>query len=526
MNIADLMKAATMGNVKRLRPMIVWSIIEYAFRGAPYGVLLIAIFEMFEPLRHPGTPLDISAMMMVTVALTGSLVLLFLVSRKSYFASYYESYDICAEGRLTIGDHLKKLSMGFYNGRDPGDIASYLITDYNNIEFLLSHLLPQMFGAVAMPLVLLVVLAFMDWRMALLSSLVIPVALPAVWLTKKLITHFGKKHRRIKIRAISRMIEYIHGIRLIKAFNLRGTRFDRLEKAFRELKTMSIKLEAGVGPSVLIGGFVLHSGLAIIILTGLTFTLAGNLALPVYIMFLVLGTRVYEPLIQVLMFIGELNYYEIGVKRIEQLRQTPVLTGTNHAVRSERYDIEFRDVSFRYHETDVLKKVNVTIPEQSLTAFVGPSGSGKTTMTRLIARFWDVDNGSVLIGGHDVTSYDPDDVLAAIAMVFQNVYLFNDTIYNNIRVGNKTATAEDVFEASRKARCHEFISALPNAYETIVGEGGSTLSGGEKQRISIARAILKDAPVVLLDEATASLDPENELYIQPVSYTHLRAHET
>ncbi len=514
MNIFSIMNAATMGDIKRLRPMIIWTIVEYAFRGAPYGILLLAIQKMFEPLMNPGTALDTGALYMLTGGLFVSLILLFIISRKTYFETYYESYDICAEGRLAIGDHLKKLSMGFFSGNDPGNIGSYLITDYANVEFLLSHLMPQMFGAAAMPTVLLVCLAFIDWRLAIASALVIPLSIPFVFITKKVITYFGKRHVAVKMQAAARMLEYVQGIRLIKAFRLRSTRFERLEKTFRELKSLSIKLEAGTGPTVLFSSFVLHAGLTVIILLGATLLMAGSLSLPVYIMFLVLGSRVYEPLIQVLMFIAMMNYHELGVKRIEKLRKTPALQGGGATVSPGRYDIEFDDVTFRYHEIDVLKNVSLHIPERSLTAFVGPSGSGKTTMTRLIARFWDVDNGAVRLGGKDIRSFDPDDVLASISMVFQDVYLFNDTIFNNIRVGNRNASYEDVISAAEKARCSEFIDELPERYDTMVGESGSTLSGGEKQRISIARAILKDAPIVLLDEATASLDPENEQYIQ------------
>jgi ATP-binding cassette subfamily B protein len=214
------------------------------------------------------------------------------------------------------------------------------------------------------------------------------------------------------------------------------------------------------------------------------------------------------------MFAAELSYYALSVQRIEDLRKTPILSGIDAHLEPKGFNIEFKNISFRYHSTDVLKDITVSIPEHSFTALVGPSGSGKTTFTRLIARFWDVDQGTIYIGGKDIKSYDPDKVLALIAIVFQDVYLFNDSIINNIRVGKKDATMEEIIETAKKARCHEFINALPDKYDTIVGEGGSTLSGGEKQRISIARAMLKDAPIVLLDEATAFLDPENELFIQ------------
>jgi ATP-binding cassette subfamily B protein len=382
------------------------------------------------------------------------------------------------------------------------------------VEFLLSHLVPQIAGAAAMPVLLLTVLAVQNWRLALISALVIPLAVPFSFLSRWIITYFGRKQQKARIAATSRMLEYLQGMRLIKAFNLTGTKFERLEKTFRSLKSYSIKLESGAGPTILLSGFVLHAGLTLIILFGLTFLFAGTITIPVYIMFLILGTRVYEPLMHALVFVGELNYYQISVQRLENLRQTSALTGTNPDLRPQCFDISFDNVRFRYHDTEVLKGINLTIPERSLVALVGPSGSGKTTVTRLIARFWDVSGGTVRLGGHDIRDLNPDIVLANLSMVFQDVYLFNDTIINNIRIGNQEASREAVVEAARKARCHQFIDRLPNGYETMVGEGGSTLSGGEKQRISIARAILKDTPIVLLDEATASLDPENELYIQ------------
>jgi ATP-binding cassette subfamily B protein len=488
--------------------------LEYALRGSPYGILLLAVWELFKPLQNPGTPVNINALLIIAAALFVNLILLYIVSKVAYYKMYYDTYELGAEGRLAIGDHLRRLSMGFYNVHDPGAIGSYLINDYANVEFLLSHIIPQAIGAVAMPLLLLIILSFQNWQMALVSAAVIPLSIPAALLSRIILKHFGKKHQKARVDSASRMLEYLQGIRLIKAFKLTGTRFVRLKKTFSRLKSLSIKLEAGSGPTIILAGFILHGGLTLIILFGLTFLFAGAVTLPVYIMFLILGMRVYEPLIQVLMFLAEMNYYEISVNRIEDLRKTPILTGTNPGIKPKHFNMEFENVTFRYHNTDVIKNINISLPEHSLTAFVGPSGSGKTTMTRLIARFWDVSEGVIKLDGKDLRVYDPDDLLAFISMVFQDVYLFNDTVVNNIRVGKKDATMEQIIEAAKKARCHEFIEKFPDGYETVIGEGGSTLSGGEKQRISIARAILKNTPIVLLDEATASLDPENELYIQ------------
>lgn len=514
MNYLAVMNSATMGRPARLRPLITWTVLEYFLRGAPYGILLLVVWELFKPLQYPGTPLDVQRTLGWCGALLVSLVLLFIVSRKAYFAAYKDSYEICADGRLEIAEHLRKLSMGFYNARDPGDIGAYIVSDYANIENLLSHQFPQMCGALAAPAALLLCLAFISWKLTLAAALVIPMAWPAAWLSFKLIRHFGIRHQQYKVESASRMIEYIQGIRLIKAFNLGGGKFDRLEKAFRRLKIQSIKLEAGSGPTVLFASLVLNGGFTLIILLGFSLLAAGEIALPVYIMFLILGARIYEPLLHALVFMAELNYFKLGVDRVEALRRTRPLPEGDERVKIKGHDIQLRQVSFSYQDAEVLQAVDLCIPEKAMTALVGPSGAGKTTLTRLIARFWDVDAGEIRIGGKNIKAYTTDHVLANISMVFQDVYLFNDTIYNNIRIGRPDASREEIIAAARKARCHDFIDALPDGYETMVGESGSTLSGGEKQRLSIARALLKDAPIVLLDEATAALDPENERHIQ------------
>lgn len=513
MKLRDILNSATMGEPARLRPMIIWTMVEYFFRGAPYGFTIMAIWLFFEPLQNPGAPLNINGIILICVGLAISLGIMFFANYKSFFAAYEDGYAICADGRVNIAGHLRKLPMGFYNSRDPGDIGAYVVTDYANIETLVTHLIPHFFGAITMPLVALVSLSFFHWQLALMAALVIPLSLPLAKISTYLVQYMGKIHQKSKVEAASRMIEYVQGIKLIKAFNLGGTRFERLEKVFRKLKKDSIHLEAGVGPTMILASLVLNSGLVIITLAGLTFLFAGSLSLPFYLMFLVIGTRIYEPLLHALMFLAELNYMQLGVERIEDLRNTPLLTN-GPETSMESHDIEFKNVHFSYHNTKVLEDFSIKIPNASLTALVGPSGSGKTTLTRLIARFWDVNLGEILIGGKNIREYDTDFLLSSISIVFQDVYLFHDTIYNNIRIGREDATEEEIYAASRAARCHDFIDALPEKYHTMVGEGGSTLSGGEKQRISIARAILKNAPIVLLDEATASLDPENELHIQ------------
>ena len=513
-NLSKILNSATMGQPRRLRPLIWWTVAEYFFRGAPYGAMLLVVWEIFKPLQHPGTSINLMNIAWAWAVLLISLICLWFIGKKAYLVAYRDGYEICCDGRLVVIDHLRRLPMGFFNSRDPGDIGAYIVSDYNNVEMLTTHLIGQFFGGLAMPIVALVSLSFCNWQLAMAAASVIPLAYPMMLLTNRFVAILGKKHQKIKRNASSRMIEYIQGIRLIRAFNLNGNKFERLEHAFRELKRESIYLEAAPAPTITLASTLLNGGLLLIMLLGFSMLLDAQVSIPVYIMFLLAGSAIYAPLINAMTFIALINYMKLSAERIDTLCNTPVLPeGTIEEVTGS--EIEFRNVDFSYDEDiPVLRDVSLVIPEKRLTALVGPSGSGKTTLTRLIARFWDVNKGEILLGGRNVRDYTLHTLMQQISIVFQDVYLFNDTIYNNIRVGRETATQEEIEAAARKAQCHEFITAMPDGYDTLVGEGGSTLSGGEKQRISIARAILKDAPIVLLDEATASLDPENEVHIQ------------
>lgn len=503
-----------MGKPRRLYPLIGWTMLEYFLRGVPYGFLILTVWYIFEPLQQPGTALNVTAIIWLCAGLALAILLLFFVNKKSYWMAYRDGYVLCAEGRKNIAEHLRRLPIGFYNSRDPGDIGAYIVSDYANIETLVTHLVPQLFGALTMPLVALAGLAFCNWQLALAATLVIPLSIPFVILATVIIRNTGKRQQKTKVAAASRMIEYIQGIKLIKAFNLEGTKFERLEKSFHDLMRESIRLEAASGPTLILASIVLHAGLILIILLGMTLFFNGTLSLPFYVMFLIIGTRIYEPLLQAMMFLGEMTYMELGIERVENLRKTPLLKEGSKDEIFDDFSIEFKDVFFRYNDVQVINGLNLHIPANRLTAPVGPSGSGKTTLTRLIARFWDVERGDILIGGKSIKDYTTDNLLSNISMVFQDVYLFNDTIRNNIRLGREDATQDEIEAAARAAQCHDFIATLPDGYDTMVGEAGNTLSGGEKQRISIARAILKNAPVILLDEATAALDPENESFIQ------------
>ena len=509
-----LLNVLTNNNPGILKKPVLLEILKSMFQGQPYFVILLVMWELLKPLETPGTGIDFSRLIILTVWLAASLVLLFIIGRSLYNIENRVAFGAVTEGRLSLGEHLRKLSMGFFKGRDPGDITALMLQDYTNIEMMVSRLLMDAVGALALPLVFSCFLLFFDWQMALILLTPVPVAILTAVIARIIILSLGNKHIKAKNTASSRMLEYLDGIKNIKAFNLHGKKFVRLEKAFQDLKKKSIKLEAAAGPSVLMGVWFLNAGIALIMLTGIYFVIAGTLSIPYLLFFLIIGTRMYDPLSRALISFIELSYFAISANRIKKVFDIKPLPEPDVSEKLSSHNVEFKNVWFRYHETDVLKNVSFSLPENSMTALVGPSGSGKSTITRLIARFWDVSRGKIMVGGQSVKDVKTEDLLSHISMVFQDVYLFSDTILNNIKVGKADASMEEVFAAAKKARCHEFIEKLPAGYETMVGEGGATLSGGEKQRVSIARAILKDAPIILLDEATASLDPENELYIQ------------
>ena len=508
------LNSITRNKIHLLKKPMIFEVIQSILQGQPSFIVLMVTLELLAPLIDPTISVNHGRLIQYTLWLLGAVVVLFLVGAMVYRNEHSAAYTITSEGRLGLGEHLRKLSMGFFKGRDPGDITALMMKDYTNVEILISHLLMGAIGAMVLPLVFMAFLLPFDWRMTLITLLPVPLAAIAAYLARLSVIHLGKIHIAAQNNASSRMLEYVDGMKNIKAYNLQGKKFERLHRSFKDLFIKSIKLEIVPGPLVMVGVWILNAGVALIMLAGTYFVIRGTLTIPYFLFFLIVGVRMYDPLSKLLANIAEINYFAISAKRLNNIFNTQPLPAPSSPKKTEKYNIEFDHVWFKYHQVDVLKDVSFHLPENTMTALVGPSGSGKSTMTRLIARFWDVNQGSIKIGDVPVTEMDSEYLLSKISIVFQDVYLFNQSILENIRVGKADATMEEVMAASKKARCHDFINALPQGYETIVGEGGSTLSGGDKQRISIARAILKDAPIVLLDEATASLDPENELFIQ------------
>jgi ATP-binding cassette subfamily B protein len=324
---------------------------------------------------------------------------------------------------------------------------------------------------------------------------------------------FGDRLVRAKLDVSNKMQEYLEGIKVIKAFGLGGAKFEALDKALKKLMYESMYFEAFVGSFIAAAVVVMQTGMGAVVFTGVHFLIKGTIELIPFLIFLIISLRIYSPLIIVMELFSEFRYINIATRRMQKLREEPLMAGDANAVL-ENSNIEFHNVTFKYNEYDVLKDVSFKVNQGEITALAGPSGSGKSTIFRLIPRFWDVNSGKITIGGKDIKEIEPERLMSYMSFVFQDVVLFNDTVYNNIKIGKMGAAKEEVINAAKIAKCDEFIREMPNGYDSMLGENGCTLSGGERQRISIARAVLKNAPIVLLDEATASLDPENEMQIQ------------
>jgi ATP-binding cassette subfamily B protein len=387
------------------------------------------------------------------------------------------------------------------------------MADCTTIEHAMSHVAPILAGSVISDIIVCALLAVYDWRMAVSLFAALPVAILLITGSKKLQAHFGRRHVRAKLAVSEQVQEYLEGIKVVKAFGLLGEKSGALNGALKNMKKEAIKFEGLAGTFITLASMVLQTGMGLVVLVGVFLLTGGAINAITFLVFILISAKIYSPLIVVFTLLPEFFYLLISAKRMQQVRREPIMTGDEN-VKFPNFTIELDNVSFAYNDKDVIKNASLFIKQGGITALVGPSGSGKSTLSRLIARFWDARKGEIRIGGINIKTVDPETLMRYISFVFQDVVLFNDTIMNNIRIGKEGATDEEVFAAAKAARCQTFIEKLPKRYDTLIGENGSTLSGGERQRISIARAFLKNAPILLLDEATASLDPENEAEIQ------------
>lgn len=440
--------------------------------------------------------------------------LIFLTTWFQYNNTFFTTYEESGKRRLGLAERLRKLPLSFFGKRDLADLTSTIMSDCEVIEKSTSHFIPGLFGSLISTILIAAGLFVFDWRMALAALWVIPVSVLVVILSYKVQDKVLVKFMTAKMSCADGIQEYIETVRDLKANNAEENYLSGLKNKIKGVEKSNIKAEFTTAVFVTGAGMVLKLGIATVALVGSALLVNGTLGVLTFFMFLLVASRLYDPMQAALQNLAAIIAMRTNVARMNEILEYPVQTGSD-TLTNDGYDVVFDHVGFAYNDGEVvLKDVSFTAKQGEVTALVGPSGGGKTTVSRLAARFWDIRKGKITVGGMDVAEIDPEKLMSLYSIVFQDVTLFDNTIMENIRLGKKGATDEEVMAAARLANVDEFAEKLPEKWNTNIGENGCELSGGERQRISIARAFLKDAPIILLDEATASLDVENETMIQ------------
>ena len=478
---------------------------------APIGILFLLVSDFMDHLVA-GAPLP--ALAPYLAGCVGILALMVLTQWAEYANTYHKVYEESARKRTDLAEHLRRLPLSFFGRRDLSDLTNAIMKDCSDQERMFMHVMPQLFGTGLSTAIVIVGIFFYDWRLALAAFGVVPAALLVMALTGKHQQRKAQAMEDARLEVADGVQEFLECAQEIRATNRSAAHLDALAAKLDAFERRQVASELTTGVFVTSAQAFLKLGIGTTVFVGATLLVSGQTDFMTYFAFLLVVTRVYDPVNLILQSIGELLSMRLSIRRTQELAaEKPMEGSTDFAPRG--HDVVFEDVSFSYGDGEqVLRDVSFTAREGEVTALVGPSGSGKSTVAKLAARFWDADAGSVRVGGVNVADVDPETLLADYAEVFQDVVLFDDTVMGNIRLGRAGATDEEVLAAARAAMCDEFVSRMPQGYDTMIGENGGRLSGGERQRISIARAILKDAPVVLLDEATASLDVENETQVQ------------
>lgn len=477
--------------------------------------IVVLYFVASDFVRYLGEPaVGLPGMAPYVVGIVAALAVMFVTQMWEYRATYTVVYKESARKRIAIAERLRLLPLSFFGKRDLADLTSVIMKDCSDQERLFSHTMPQIFGMGASTLVFAAMMFAFDWRLAASALWPIPVALVALLLTARVQKSHTAKKNAASLSFVDGLQEYLECHREIRSLNKVGAFQSDLGRRIDRFEREKIDAELAMGVAVCSAQGFLRLGIASVIVVGTMLLVTGRVDFLVFFVYLLAVTRVYDPINVILQAVAELMDMSLSLKRMRAIENEPIQTGST-SFEPQGYDVAFDDVGFAYADgEDVLDGVSFTAREGQVTALVGASGSGKSTAVKLASRFWDVSSGAVFVGGVDVSTVDPETLLSSFSEVFQDVVLFDDTVRENIRLGKKNATDEEVLAAAKAARCDEFVERLPNGYDTLIGENGGRLSGGERQRISIARALLKNAPIVLLDEATASLDVENETQVQ------------
>ena len=502
--------ALTDQGVKNTKKGAFWTVIVNLVVMGGMGILYLFMNTLIGTLTD-GAPLPGPALFLGLVI--AFVILSFVTHLQQYHATYGLVYNEVKSTRLSLAERLRKLPLGYFGKRDLADLTETLMGDVNRMEHVWSHVLGYLYGAYISTAIIAVCLLVYDWRLTIACLWGVPVAFGLLFGTRKISARASERTKQAAIRVSDGIQEALENVREIRATNQEARYLAGLNQKIDDHEKVTIQGELGTGIFVNAASVIMRLGVATTILAGASLILSGQIDFMLLFLFLLVITRVYAPFDQSLALIAEMFVSQVSADRMNEIYDTPIAEGTER-FQPKGHDIVFDHVGFAYDKKKVLDGVSFTAREGEVTALVGPSGSGKSTCARLAARLWDVTEGSIKVGGVDISTVDPEALLTDYSMVFQDVVLFDDTVMENIRLGKRGATDEEVRAAAEAANCGEFIRRLPQGYDTPIGENGAKLSGGERQRISIARALLKNAPIVLLDEATASLDVENETKVQ------------
>lgn len=478
----------------------------------PTGLLLLSIRDLMMYIEKNGA-YNINILAYAGYSVVFSAIIL-ITHRIQYDSTYFSAYSESADRRVALAEKLRKLPLSFFGKKDLSELTITIMGDCTDLEHTFSHSVPQLFGSLISVTLVGIGLFVVNWKMALSAVFVFPIAIIITVGSKFLQDKMGKKKIDAKLAASDKVQEYLENIREIKSYNIEEKYLNDLDDSFFKIIKASLISELTTGTLIVSARGILRLGFAAVTLTGIKLFLNGEIDFLVYLMYLFTISRLYDPLSVVLIQIGDIFNSLLTIKRMKDINEQKIQEGAKE-FSCDNYDIVFENVEFAYNNNEkVLNGISFVAEQGQITVLAGESGGGKSTAVKLAARFWDVTKGKITLGGVDISTVDPEVLLEKFSIVFQDVVLFNGTILENIRIGKRGASDEEVYMAAKAAQCDEFIKRFPLGYNTVIGENGSTLSGGERQRISIARALLKDAPIILLDEATASLDVENETLIQ------------
>ena len=502
--------ALTDQGVRNTKKGTFWTVIVNLVVMGGVSILYLVMSGFMGALTE-GSPLPGSAIVLGLLVLFA--LLSFVTHLQQYKATYGLVYNEVKTTRLSLAERLRKLPLGYFGKRDLADLTETIMGDVNRMEHVWSHVLGYLYGAYISTAIIAVCLLVYDWRLAIACLWGVPVAFGLLFGSRKIAARNAERTKKAAVRVSDGIQEALENVREIRATNKEERYLNGLNQKIDEHERVTIQGELGTGLFVNAASVIMRLGVATTILVGANLILSGSIDFMLLFLFLLVITRVYAPFDQSLALIAEMFVSQVSADRMNEIYDTPTAEGAEK-FEPKGHDIVFEHVGFSYDEKEVLHDVSFTAKEGEVTALVGPSGSGKSTCARLAARLWDISKGVIRVGGVDISTIDPEVLLRDYSMVFQDVVLFDDTVMENIRLGKRGATDEEVRAAAKAANCDEFVHRLPQGYNTPIGENGAKLSGGERQRISIARALLKDAPIVLLDEATASLDVENETRVQ------------